>query len=175
MIATLWLQLTDIYGSRFVNPYGEKDSGVWYQALNDLNEDDLQFGIDAMMRDMRFETWPPNCTQFRHLCIKQTRTDALPSVHQAFNEAVANLLFSDARRWSHPAVKFTVKYLGIEKITFGRKDKAFAEFSACYQRVCKRIADGHQVPEVSDEEVKNTPKQTKAPPRLTQLLKGDKS
>jgi hypothetical protein len=89
-IATLWLQLTDIYGMRFINLYGEKDSGVWFQALRDLTEEEIERGLHAMFRDERFETWPPNCTQFRHLCLKRNK---LPSVHKAFNEARHNLNF----------------------------------------------------------------------------------
>ena len=171
MIATLWHQLTDIYGARFVNQYGERDSGVWYQALHDLTNDDVAFGLHALLRDIRFETWPPNCTQFRHLCQSKPNLNQLPSVHQAFNEARENLLFSSPRSWSHPAVKFTVKYVGIQEVNAADKSRAFKAFSNAYTRVCERIAKGHLVPHVADEDVVIHKKKSQNPPRLSQLIR----
>lgn len=172
MVGTLWLQLTDIYGSRFVNQYGEHDSGVWFQALHDLTEDDMSFGLHSMMRDRRFETWPPNCTQFRHLCCKRQATNNLPSVHAAFNEARENLLFSSSRPWSHPAVKFTVKYVGVHVVNDANKAHAFKAFAHGYEKVCTRVASGYDVPVVNDDEVVIKQKKSSHPiPRLTQLLR----
>lgn len=170
-VATLWLQLTDIYGARFVNMYGEKDSGVWFQALSDVSEDAITFGLQAMFRDVRFETWPPNCTQFRHLCLSGFVTHTPPSVHQAFNEARRNLE-STKPVWSHAAIKFTVKHLGLEKVIAARVDVAFAQFSALYLKVCERISQGNQVPSVSDEELRIVKKTRQHQiPRLAQILR----
>lgn len=150
-ISTLWVQLTDIYGARFSNAYGLKDSGVWYHALSDLTEGDVRDGLYFMMRDERFETWPPNCTQFRQLCLKGKKT-ALPTVHQAFAEARQNALYA-VPKWSHPAVKFTVKYVGVDVVNSAHTHEAFQLFSKGYSKVCARIAEGLAVPNVSDEEV----------------------
>jgi len=170
-IATLWLQLTDIYGARFVNLYGEKDSGVWYQALHDLADDDVRFGLYTMLRDIRFETWPPNCTQFRHLCLNRPETAKLPDVHKAFKEAQHNVNFS-LKTWSHPAVKFTVKLLGPKKVNAARVDVAFEQFSTLYSKVCERVRQGREVPLVDDEDVtiKHNVKSNNIP-RLSQLLR----
>jgi len=144
------MQLTDIYAQRFVNAYGIKDSGVWHHALCDVNEDDVREGLYAMLRDERFETWPPNCTQFRQLCLKG-KTDALPSVHKAFAEARQNALYSSPK-W-HPAVKFAVKYVGVDVVNSAYTHEAFQKFSNGYAKVCARIAEGFAVPDVADEEV----------------------
>lgn len=171
LIATLWLQLSDIYGARFVNQYGEKDSGVWYQALHDLSEEDIRFGLYTMMRDSRFETWPPNCTQFRHLC-KRPELKVLPSVHQAFREARENLLFDKPRHWSHPAVKFTVKYAGIELVNSADTQSAFKAFSRAYEKVCECMACGQSVPLVADEDVVIKQKKSNLSiPRLSQYIR----
>ena len=151
LISTLWVQLTDIYGARFVNAYGVKDTGVWYHALCDLTEDDFRQGLYLMMRDARFETWPPNCTQFRQLCLKG-KTGLLPTVHQAFSEARQNALYASPK-WSHPAVKFTVKYVGVDVVNSAYTHVAFQTFEKGYLKVCARIADGFAVPDVNDEEV----------------------
>jgi hypothetical protein len=167
LIATLWSQLTDIYGARFVNQYGEKDSGVWHETLADLTESDFCFGLQAMVRDVRFETWPPNCTQFRHLCLKKT---ILPSVHKAFLEARWNLGFATVRQWSHPAIKFTVKHVGLEKVNDAHTNRAFAAFSDYYERVCARIAAGGSLPDVDENELVISHKQQKPLFRLSQLV-----
>ena len=151
LISILWVQLTDIYGSRFINMYGEKDSGVWYHALCDLSENDIKEGLYLVMRDARFETWPPNCTQFRQLCLKG-KTVQLPTVHQAFAEARQNALYSSPK-WSHPAVKFTVKYVGVDVVNSAYTFDAFQAFQKGYSKVCARIAEGFSVPDVQDEEV----------------------
>jgi len=169
-IATLWLQLTDTYGARFINLYGEKDSGVWFQTLCDLTEEEIEMGLHAMLRDERFETWPPNCTQFRHLCLKKYKNE-LPNVHKAFNEARHNLNFS-APTWSNPAIKFTVKHLGVDAVNAARADIAFEEFNALYIKVCEQIRQGFEVPQVADEEVVIKRKSTQSNiPRLSQLIK----
>lgn len=170
MIATLWLQLTDIYGARFVNVYGDKDSGVWYQALNDLTEKDLAFGLHTMMRDARFETWPPNCTQFRHLCCKSPDRSGLPSVHEAFKEARQNYHLSRPI-WSHPAIKFTVKHLGVDVVNAARSDYAFRVFQEVYEDLSARVARGFKVPDVSDEDVVDRRVASKSYPRLADILK----
>lgn len=166
----MWLQLTDIYGPCFITKHGVKDSGVWFQALHDVSEEEIALGLRALFDDVRFETWPPNCIEFRHLCIKRRKKE-LPSVHKAFNEARSNLNFSTIT-WSHPAVKFTVKHLGVDVVNAARADIAFAQFSTLYAKVCERILEGFEVPYVADEELVIHRKTTgKDIPRLSQLIK----
>jgi len=153
-----------------VNRFGEKDSGVWNQALSDLSEADIRTGLEAMIRDARFETWPPNCTQFRHLCLKGSVND-LPNVHKAFIEARQNLNLSKPR-WSHPAIKFTVKYVGVDVMNAGRADRAFQAFKNGYEKVCERIRQGHQVPHVDNAELGLPRKAPSKPiPKLVQLIR----
>lgn len=152
LISTLWGQLTDIYGARFLNAHGEKDLGVWQIALSDLQEEEIRQGLYLMMRDKRFETWPPNCTEFRHLCLNGRKEDSLPTVHQAFNEARQNALYAHPV-WSHKAVKFTVKYVGVDIVNSAYTHHAFEQFKKAYAKVCARIQEGHEVPEITDEEV----------------------
>jgi len=172
MIAGLWLQLTDIYGQRFINAYGERDTGAWAQTLYDLTEADFRLGLNNMVNDIRFETWPPNCTQFRHLCLTGLKTLGVPSVHSAFREAQHNYNLGSSN-WSHCAVKLTVKILTHEVVNDGHTAEAFRRFSGVYEQVCAQIAAGIQLPEVSDEELIHKPKQSlPARPRLSQLLRG---
>ncbi|HHS8316172.1 TPA: hypothetical protein ACTUNV_002625 [Legionella pneumophila] len=166
--------MAEIYGSRFINQYGDHDSGVWARVLNDLSEADMDFGLMAMTRDIRFETWPPNCTQFRHLCLSRLNQSeqTIPTVNKAFNEAMMNL-YRSKPKWSHAAVKFTVKCVGVKKIYLEREDLAFKAFKNVYQKVLAKVLEGHQVPDVADEDVilKITRNKSSAP-NLSQLLRG---
>lgn len=152
MISTLWGQLTDIYGARFINVFGEKDSGVWQIALNDLDEDSIRQGLYLMMRDKRFETWPPTCLEFRHLCLSGKVEKSLPTVHQAFNEARQNALCSNPV-WSHQAIKCAVKYVGVETVNSPYTAEAFQKFKKGYEKICARIHEGYEIPAIADEEV----------------------
>ncbi len=156
LIATLWLTLTDVYGVRFVNQYGSCDeSGVWAMALEGFDEEDVRFGLKAMICDIRFETWPPNCTQFRHLCLSCLNEcpQQLPSVHKAFIEALNNLWLKNPV-WSHDGVKCAIKLCGIHKLTEPRVDRAFKDFSQAYSKVSKRVLSGEALPSVSNDEVR---------------------
>lgn len=172
-IATLWIHLIDIYGARFVNQYGEKDtSRIWYRALCDISEEGLRLGLSAMIHDIRFETWPPNCTQFRHLCLSQLQLDALPNVYQAFAEARRNL--NSARPdWSktHRVIKFTVAHIGAEKVDNARVDIALTEFSKMYEKVCKSIMRGNKVPDVDDKRLTVNKTKSNQPPRLSLIIR----
>ena len=171
-MAHLWLKLTEIYGPLFVNRHGVKDSGVWYEALCDLTENDIKFGLWALFRAKEHKDWPPSCLQFRHLCLSKQEPEAngLPTVHAAFYEARRNLSFSKAQ-WSHPAIKFTVKILGIDKVNAARADLAFAEFKPMYLKVCAEISLGKDVPFVADDELVIRKKNTTKIPHLAQLMK----
>ena len=151
LLATILVQLTDLYGARFSNTTDAKNAGVWQYVLGDLTEDDVRRGLQAMLSDERFETWPPNATQLRHLCLKG-KTGALPSVHKAFAEARQNALYP-APLWSHKAVKFTVKYVGVDVVNSAYTHEAFQTFSRAYEKVCERISEGFMIPDVADEEV----------------------
>lgn len=169
LIATLWIQLTDIYGHRFMNTYGEKDSGVWYQALNDLTEDDLRKGLTTMMRDIRFETWPPNCTQFRHLCLS-TKEPLAPKTVEAFREVRQNM-YCSSPQWSHPAIKLAIKCMGT-KAAYAEDDaEAFKGFSAKYMQICERMAKGHPLPDIADSEVRAPEFNRKHSPNMSQNIK----
>lgn len=144
MMATLWHQLTEIYGARFVNQHGEKHSTVWFQALHDLQDEDIEYGLHTMMRDARFETWPPNCTQFRHLCQLRRTTSNLPTAGKAFEEARLNQLLSSPR-WSHPAIKLAVNHVGVDVINSAYTHQAFKLFADAYQTICESVRVGHEI------------------------------
>lgn len=152
-----------------MSTYGERDSGVWEQALSDLTEDELREGLTKMMRDLRFETWPPNCTQFRHLCAS-TRASTPPSVMLAFREVQQNK-YRSRPTWSHLAIKMTIKCIGVHIAYKDDEREAFKEFSKKYEQVCARMAGGHPLPEIADCDVKAPEIKRSLPPQVSENIK----
>ncbi|KTC94850.1 hypothetical protein Lfee_2514 [Legionella feeleii] len=171
LIAVLWKQLSDIYESRFTREHGESDaSGVWYQALNDLSRDDLRHGLYALYRDIRFETWPPNCTQFRHLCLKRTG-EGIPTVHEAFREVQAHLLSPKRTRWSHRVVKHALARTGVVFMDKAAVHQSFAVFKSVYEALCQQLAEGVLLAEVPEEALLPVRTRSKPIPNLQSLLR----
>lgn len=93
----------------------------------------------------KFKDFPPNCMQFRGLCLEAINAQNLPSLAQAFNEA-RNWYFYNINQWSHPAVRFTAARLPKEFWDMEDLHQAFQDFGAIYSDVCFLIKQGHEVP-----------------------------
>lgn len=170
-MALLWKQLSDIYGARFTNVHGETDaSGVWYQALNDLSRDDLRHGLHALYRDSRFETWPPNCTQFRHLCLKRAG-EGVPTVHEAFREVQTHLLFPRRTRWSHLLVKHALVRTGVAFMDKAPVHQAFTVFKSVYEELCQQVAEGILLTDVPETALSPVRMKRNPIPNLKSLLR----
>ena len=171
LIAVLWKQLSDIYGARFTREHGESDvSGVWYQALNDLSRNEFYHGLYALYRDSRFETWPPNCTEFRHLCLKRAGK-GIPTVHEAFREVQAHLLSPKRTRWSHLVVKHALARTGVVFMDKAPVHQTFGVFKSVYEALCQQLADGILLAEVPDEALLPVRTRSKPIPNLQSLLR----
>lgn len=93
----------------------------------------------------KFKDFPPNCMQFRALCLEAVSGQNLPSLGQAFTE-VRNWYFYNINQWSHPAVRFTAAKLPKEFWDTEDLYMAFQNFESIYSDVCFLIKQGHDVP-----------------------------
>lgn len=93
----------------------------------------------------KFKDFPPNCMQFRTLCLEAISAESLPSLAQAFNET-RNWYFYNINQWSHPAVRFTAAKLPREFWGMENLHQAFKTFSAIYSDVCFLVKQGHEIP-----------------------------
>lgn len=152
-IARLWLSLSDIYGDLFLSKNGIEDSGAWFETLKDLTPFALENGLEklrTLKAGKEFLRYPPNCLEFRSLCLSFYEDLGLPSVNDAFIET-QSLRYTNKPNWSHPAVKYTASKLGRAYLAIEYKNEAFAVFKKAYEQVCHLVRQGGAVPEVKDE------------------------
>ncbi|WP_454786166.1 hypothetical protein [Legionella sp. WA2024007413] len=152
-MSSLWMKLTAIYGQLFISKHGVNDTGVWFAALKDLTPKALDSGVERLMtlsKGDKFCEFPPNCLQFRALCLGFYSDLRLPSAAEAHRE-VLNSAYSTNPNWSHAVVKFTAKRLGLKFLEIDNEGHSFAVFKEAYERVCHLMRQGHQIPEIKEK------------------------
>jgi hypothetical protein len=105
-----------LYGQLFLNKHGIEDNGVWFDTLCDLTPKALEKGVERLMnlnQEGKFCEFPPNCMQFRALCLDYYNELNLPKVSEAYREVI-NKAYNPNSCWSHEVVKFTAQKLGPE-------------------------------------------------------------
>lgn len=152
--------------------FGTKDDGTWLLALKDLTPKALEEGIMRLMFSKvdKFQDFPPNCMQFRTLCLEAVSAQNLPSLAQAFTEA-RNWYFYNISQWSHPAVRFTAAKLAKKFWETEDLHEAFQKFAGIYSDVCFLIRQGHEVPyaELKKNQISKNPDYAKQ--QLQQIKK----
>lgn len=147
------MKLTAIYGQLFISKHGVKDTGVWFAALKDLTPKALESGVERLMtlsKGDKFCEFPPNCLQFRALCLGFYSDLRMPTAAQAHRE-VLNRAYITNPQWSHIVVKFTAQKLGCEFLDIANEGDSFAVFNEAYEQVCHLVRQGHQVSEIKEE------------------------
>ena len=66
-ISALWETMTSAFGSKWVNQFGVRDSGFWFESLNDLTIAEVKQGLKAMVTTGN--EWPPTLPEFRKYCL----------------------------------------------------------------------------------------------------------
>lgn len=145
-IAWLWVSLTKAFGYKFLRNFGEKDNGIWREALKDLTREDLEYGFKRAIKMTtaeereKFEAWPPNVKEFRMFCQRRFKDFDLPEVHYAFIEAKNNNYLSKPY-WSHPII-FMAKNQLNKKCEEYVEDEDYPAFSKVYSSLCQRFMRG---------------------------------
>ena len=153
-IANLWLVLAEIYNNLFLSKYGIEDKGAWFEALKDLTPQALENGVEKLRcleSGKKFAEYPPNCLQFRALCLSYYDDLRLPTVSEAYEE-VRSRTYCTSDNWSHPAVKYTAKRLTSAFLAVENENasKAYELFKNAYQQVCHLVRQGHPIPEIKE-------------------------
>lgn len=144
-IAWLWVSLTKAFGYKFLKNFGEKDNGIWLEALKDLTREDLEYGfkralkITTVEEREKFEAWPPNVKEFRMYCERRLNDFGLPEVHIAFAEVQNNNYLSN-KHWSHPIVKIATRQFN--KSNSYVNDTDYPLFKKIYDSLCQRFMRG---------------------------------
>ena len=154
------MKLTAIYGQLFISKHGVMDTGVWFTTLKDLTPRALDSGVERLMalsKGDKFCEFPPNCLQFRALCLGFYSDLRLPTAAQAHRE-ILNCAYSTNPKWSHEVVKFTAKRLGQEFLQIDNESQSFAIFKEAYEQVCHLMRQGHPVPEIKEQILLSKPR-----------------
>lgn len=150
-ISWLWIQLTSIYGPLFIHKHGSKDNGLWLEILNELTPLALESGLERIKKlsaGDKFAEYPPNCLQFKALCLAFYEDLKLPKASDAYRE-IRNKAYTTSIYWSHSAVSFTAQRLPLEFLSL-RDTEAYPCFKAAYEDVCHLIRQGHALPNLPD-------------------------
>lgn len=97
----------------------------------------------------KFVEFPPNCLQFKSLCLAFYEDLRLPKAAVAYREIKQNL-YGKPRPWSHKIVKFTAARLPANFLLIEQEQEAYALFNAAYEKVCNLVRQGHEVPEIPE-------------------------
>lgn len=130
--------------------HGIKDHGSWVDTLKDLTPIALESGLDRLKNlsaGDKFTEYPPNCLQFRSLCLAFYEDLRLPKASDAYLE-IRNKAYSSSLYWSHAVVKFIAQKLTIDFFDIKQEAEAYKQFKAVYNEVCHLVRQGVQLPKV---------------------------
>lgn len=157
-IAWLWVEMTTMYGQLFVSKNGLQDNGLWLDVLGHLTPKALESGIQRL-KDLtgngRFLDFPPNCLQFKAICMAYYDDLGLPKAHDVLRE-IGNFRHSLSHQWSHPLVEFIVNRLPSNFFFIADEQEAYALFKTLYKEVTDLIKQGHEIP-TSKPRIKQAP------------------
>ena len=144
--------MTVIYGQLFVSKHGVRDCGVWLETLQGLTPKALESGMMRLKQlkgAQTFIDYPPNCLQFRGLCLAFYEALKLPSASEAYRE-VKSKYYSSSTYWSHKVVKYIASKLPQNFLLIEQEARAYEIFERLYHEVCHLVRQGHDIPDVEE-------------------------
>lgn len=144
--------MSQIYGQLFISRFGIKDDGTWFETLKDLTPRALESGMERL-RDLtnnaKFAEFPPNCLQFKALCVGFYENLKLPTAVEAYQE-IKNRAYITTSSWSHPVVQYIACELPNDFLEIRNEKSAYEIFEKIYREVCFLVKQGHQLPEIKE-------------------------
>lgn len=95
----------------------------------------------------KFTEFPPNCLQFKSLCLAYYEDLRLPKASDAYQE-IRNRAYSNTVNWSHPVVKFIAQKLTIDFFSIKQEAEAYQRFKEAYNDVCDLVRQGVDLPKM---------------------------
>lgn len=148
-IDRVFIEMGEMFGSKFDSQWGRYDDGTWLRELGHLSARHIDLGIWRLRQQVRDaaksgdEAWPPQPVAFAGLCEPRPEDLGLPTVDAAWREACAHCHAPAEWRWSHEAVHMAGQTVGWREIhgttaqsVRQRLEKRFArEYGALVNRV----------------------------------------
>ncbi|MCR9192822.1 MAG: hypothetical protein NXI01_09260 [Gammaproteobacteria bacterium] len=97
----------------------------------------------------QFATYPPNCLEFRALCLSFYEDLKLPKSSDAYIE-IRNRAYLSKSAWSHPVIRYIASQLPRDFLNMSNESEAFSLFEKVYKEVCWLLKQGHVLPEVKE-------------------------
>ncbi len=145
--------MSQIYGQLFISRFGTQDNGTWYEALKDLTPFALKSGVKRL-RDLannaKYAEFPPNCLEFKALCMGFYEDLKLPKASDAYREIKNQAYFSNTQ-WSHPAIRYIGSKLSDDFLEIRNEREAYQIFECIYKEVCDLLKQGHVLPESKEK------------------------
>lgn len=142
--------MTSIYGNVFLTKNGQQDSGVWQECLKDLTPKAIEKGIERLMKlDHKFIDFPPNCLQFRALCLAYYEELHLPSASLSFSEVEQVLAGAKRLASCHQVVRYIAAKLPRDFFDKNSRQEAYKKFEALYNKIVFLLKQGNTMPEVN--------------------------
>lgn len=139
-IDELWFAMIKMFGSRWTREYGDVDDGSWLKALNGLTPEQLVTGTKRCIDSGR--EWPPSLPKFVSMCYPDPEDIGLPSVKEAFGEALRQSR-ENYPRYSHSAVYHA--YIQSNTWNINSKENAFEVFEKTYLKLVRRVSQGEEL------------------------------
>lgn len=141
-MATLWLQMTRIYGHKWISAFGDRDDGTWLRGLRGLGPEELAHGLRKCC--LSGHAWPPSLPQFRALCMPVMEDFGLPGADQAYREVTDALGHWEEHQWSHPAVFHAAQEVGGWNMANLPESRSRTLFERAYEIVTRRVLEGER-------------------------------
>lgn len=144
IVAFLWIQLAEIYGTKFITQFGARHSLAWEEVLSDLSIQDIGLGLKNLTTEERFESWPPTALEFRNLCLKRKKI-SIPDVNKIYMEA-KNLANGYGSEHSHPLSKTLAKEMLTMFRGYFHEGMIFQKFCELYEQKVNGLEKGASLP-----------------------------
>lgn len=103
----MWLLMTDLYGHKWTSVHGLADENeTWGKVLGGLDKHQLAHGVKTWVDQGTEEArWPPDAPTLRMFCLSASSRSEIPSVEDAWRQAVEASSAPTEFRYSHPIVR----------------------------------------------------------------------
>lgn len=98
----------------------------------------------------KFAEFPPNCLQFKALCMAFYEELGLPNKRDAYRD-IMNSVYIENPRWSHALIKFIANRLPDNFFLIEHKLISDRIFKEVYEQVCDLVKQGHELSETQEQ------------------------
>jgi hypothetical protein len=81
----VWVAMSEIFGNRWINDFGDTPPQLWTRKLSELSENEIKHGINKLMDSDC--SYTPNLSQFVGLC----KIEVIEDVYKQERETYARL------------------------------------------------------------------------------------